>query len=310
MARSKEEIGNSVDPKEPLSSQRRECLFVAEERLFDPRKERVEWWRNAPERVEKYDGGNFLDHEGNILYSYGRGAKLLMGEGQEEIEVMDSCQAPWAHATVDAAFRELGNRDQPIKVLERGFGMGIIASRIIQDLALKDNDSTYTVIELNKKDAEYARRWKSNQLHALTRARNLRGIRSSHKIEINVLEGEAYEETAKLAKALADKPKEKFDIIISDTYPLTEDERGMNDLLDLETLKRCLKPNGVFAFFAHFPGSTDDVSYTQASIIARHFKSDTRSRVTINPPPDYKYLQPKTGPIRSLPVVICKNPIL
>jgi len=293
----------------PHSNGEKPNNFVTRE-FLDQRKERIEWWKNAPERVEKYGGDDFKDHEGNILYSYDRGSRLLMGEGQDEIEVMDSCQTPWAHATADAVFKELGNRDRPIRVLERGFGMGIIASRIIQNLAREDNGGTYTVIELNAQDAEYARRWKTNQLHALTRAGSLRGIRPTHNIDINVLEGEAYEKTAKLAEALADKPEEKFDIIISDTYPLTEDDRGMNDLLDLETLKRCLKPDGVFAFFAHFPGSTDDVSYGQASIIAKHFRNDTRTRVTINPPPDYKYLQPETGPIRSLPVVICKNPIL
>jgi len=284
--------------------------FVAKESLCNPREERIEWWRNAPERIEKYDGDDFKDHEGNILYSYERGTRLLIGEGPDEVEVMDTCQTPWANATADVAFKELGEKNRPIKILERGFGMGLIASRLIQNLGRTNNGGSYTVIELNTKNAEYAKGWKTNQLYSLTRSRNLLGIRSNHNIEINIIEGEAYEETAKLADALVDKPEEKFDIIISDTYPLTEDERSMNDLLDLETLKRCLKPDGVFGFFAHFPGSTDDVSYGQASIIARHFRNYTRTRVTINPPPDYRYLQPETGPIRSLPVVICKDPIL
>lgn len=305
MGKTKELIG-STPGRDPHSKGERPNNFIAGESLSDPRKERIEWWRDAPERIHKYEGGDFQDSEGNILYIYGSGSRLLMGDETEKnvIEVMDSCQTPWAHATVDGAFKELGIKDRPINVLERGFGMGIIASRIIQDLALHSNGGTYTVIELNAQDAEYARRWKSNQLHALTRAGSIRGIKPNHNIEISIIEGEAYEETVRLAEA-----GEKFDIIISDTYPLTEDERGMNDLLDLETLKQCLNPDGVFAFFAHFPRSADDVSYKQAGIISKHFKNDTRARVTINPPPDYEYLQPETGPIRSLPVVICKNPI-
>jgi len=284
-------------------------LFVAKESLCNPRKEQIEWWKNAPERVHPYDADDFLDAEGNVLYRYERGSRLLIGDETKEkvIEVMDSCQTPWANATVDRAFEELGIKDRPINVLERGFGMGIIATKIIQNLVPRGG--TYTVIELNKADADFARReWKPRQLRALTNmARGIRGGTSDPSIipniTINIIEGDAYEETARLAEAGA-----KFDIIISDTYPLTEDERGMNDLLDLETLKRCLDPKGVFAFFAHFPGSTEEVAYKQSNLIARHFGEYKTSRATINPPRDYKYLQPDTGPVRSLPVVVCKNP--
>lgn len=279
-------------------------LSGSKEPLIDPRKERIEWWRKAPEKIVRYPGGDFQDDQGNYLYTYERGSRLIMGEDEEAIQVMDSCQTPWAHATVDRAFEELGVKDRPISVLERGFGMGIIASRIIRNLALPGG--TYTVIELNRQDADYARRtWRPNQLRGLTTARDIRGGRSNHDVNINIIEGEAYEETAKLAEE-----GRKFDIIISDTYPLTEDERGMNDLLDLETLIRCLEPKGVFAFFAHFPGSTEDLALAQERMINKHFERYSKSRVTINPPRDYKYLQPDTGPVRSLPVVVCKNPIL
>lgn len=309
MGTTKEIIGKNLGPKPPPNGEGGNPFVAKEESLLDPRKERIEWWRTAPERVYEYESGNFFDESGNFLYSYQRGSTLIMGEGEDEIQVMDTCQTPWAEATVDRAFEELGIKNRPIKVLERGFGMGIIASRIIQSLGL--HGGNYTVIELNEQDAEFAKgRWKPNQLSALTRFRTIRGIRSNHNVDINIIPGEAYEETAKLAQALAEKPEDKFDIIISDTYPLTEDERGMNDLLDLETLKQCLKPDGVFAFFAHFPGSTEDVAYKQASIITEHFRNYSVSRANINPPPHYKYLQPETGPIRSLPVVICKNPIL
>lgn len=300
MGRTKEQIGSLG--QNPHANGERPNNPVGQESL-DPRRKRVEWWKNAPEKIVRYPGGEFLNETGTPLYAYEGGSRLIMGEGEDAIQVMDSCQTPWAHATVDRAFEELGIKDGPINVLERGFGMGIIATRIIHHLALQSG--TYTVIELNTQDADYARRtWRSDQLRALTPARDMPGKRPNHNVDINVIEGEAYEETARLAQE-----GKKFHIIISDTYPLTEDERGMNDLLDLETLKLCLEPKGVFAFFAHFPGSSEDIALNQERMITRHFESYSKSRVTITPPSDYKYLQPDTGPVRTLPVVICKNPI-
>lgn len=282
-------------------------LFVAKESLFDPRKERIDWWRNAPEKVIEYEGNNATDKDGST-YWYEPGSRLLIGDPEkgEAIQVMDSCETPWAFATVNRAFEELVSKSGQVDVLERGFGMGITARRVIQNLVPRGG--SYTVVELNGQNAAYAKReWRPKQISALSNmASGMPGTKPN--IAIEIIEGEAYEETAKLAEA-----ERKFDIIISDTFPLTEDEQGMNDLQDLDVLKRCLKTGGVFAFFAYFPGSAGALELVrkQGEMIAKHFGHYEVSPARISPPSDYKYLHTDTGdPVRSLPVVICKNPIL
>ena len=277
-------------------------LLVAKESLYDPRKERILWWRGAPQKVIEYEGNNAVDKDGNT-YWYGPGLRLLIGDPEkgDAIEVMDSCETPWAVATVDKAFEELRSKSGKLNVLGRGFGLGITARKVIQNLIPRGG--SYTVIELNKENATYAKRdWRPKQISAL--ASMASGMPATKpNIDIDIIEGEAYEETAKLAAA-----GRKFDLVISDTFPLTEEEIGINDLQDLDVVKHCLEPNGIFTFFVYFPGSTDEMAHKQAAMVTRHFINYSGSRASITPPPDYKYLQTDTGPIRSLPVVICKNP--
>lgn len=268
----------------------------------EKRKKLVLSWRTAPEEVVHYEGDVVLDKTGNP-YKYPPGHRLLMGDGAkgERKQVMDSCETPWAFATVDKAFAEFSQNSGPLRVLERGFGMGITARRVIHNLITRGGE--YIVIELNRANANYARDWIKKQKSALANmASGLPGTKPD--IGISITEGDAYEETAKLAES-----GEKFDIIISDTFPLSEDEQGINDLKDLETLKRCLKPNGVFAFFAYFPGSTGGVVKKQENLMTPHFRDYSVSSVEVTPPPDYKYLQNEDGPVKRLAVVICKNPI-
>lgn len=266
----------------------------------EKRKMLVLAWKNAPERVIDYAGGTI---GANNIYEYEPGHRLLIGDGTkgEENQVMDSCETPWAFATIDKAFAEFPQNSGPLRILERGFGMGITARRAIQNLITRGGE--YAVIELNRRNADYARGWIKKQKSALLNmASGLPGTKPD--IHISIIEGEAYEETTKLAEA-----GEKFDIIISDTFPLSEDEQGINDLEDLDTLKRCLKPNGVFTFFAYFPGSAGGVVKRQENMITPHFRDYNVSSVEITPPPDYKYLQNENGPVKRLAVVICKNPI-
>lgn len=257
----------------------------------DPRKELVLWWKNAPEKVIKYE-------KGSEPYEYPAGARLMIGDEGEEKQVMDTCETPWAFATVDMAFAELPSG--PVEVFERGFGMGLTARRVIQNLITRGGK--YTVVELNKGNADYARKWIERQKSALlSMASGLPGTKPD--IAISLIEGEAYEETAKLAQEGG-----KFDIIISDTFPLSKAEQGINDLQDLATLKRCLNPGGIFTFFAYFPNSTGGMMRNQRDIINAHFGSYTVTEVPVNPPPSYEYLQTKDGPVRTLPIVICRNP--
>lgn len=306
MGRTKELIGNGLG-QDPHSNGERPNNFVVKESLFDPRKERIDWWRNAPEKVIEYEGNNAIDKDGNT-YWYGQGTRLLIGDPEkgEAIQVMDSCETPWAFATVDMAFKELVSKSGQVDVLERGFGMGITSRKVIQNLVPRGG--SYTVIELNKINATYAKReWRPKQISAFANmASGMPGTKPI--IAIDIIDGEAYEETAKLLEA-----ERKFDIIISDTFPLTEDEQGMNDLQDLDVLKRCLKTGGVFAFFAYYSGSAGALELVrkQGEMIDRHFGDYGVSPARINPPPEYKYLHTDTGdPVRTLPVVVCKNPIL
>lgn len=261
----------------------------------------IERWKNAPEELKKYPAKPFTDSEGNVLYEYPKGTRLLiLGE-----EVMDSCQTPWAEATVRHAFQALGNK-RNVNVLERGFGLGIVATNIIDHL--EDIGGTYTCIELNEEVARYADTIWQSRLDASAHAKAISvrgGTYTGLKVPINIIHGDAYEKTKRLAEV-----GKQFDLIVSDTFPLSERERSMNDLLDMEILKHCLTPDGVFTFFGYFTGSEGGIGPQQRDVLAQHFESyGVAAQVTVNPPPDYKYFNPSTGPIRRLPVIICKQPI-
>lgn len=263
------------------------------------RAELVGRWRNAPEELRKYPAGPYTDGE-RTLYQHRKGTRLMI-LGQE---VMDSCQTPWANSTVDRAFVALGYK-KDVRVLERGFGMGIVATRIMEHLGMTGGE--YTCIELNEQDANFAdTKWrkKVNEM-AGSVARTVRGgtSKDATNVGINIIRGEAIAETEKLAET-----GREFDIIISDTYPLSEDERSVNDLLDLEQLIRCLAPDGVFAFFGYHTGSDGTISATQRSMIDRYFETVTTTQVDVYPPKDYEYFQTPSGPVRRLPVIICTKP--
>ena len=132
---------------------------------------------------------------------------------------------------------------------------------------------------------QLVRALRSGQITIPSEYREKLGIDEDSFLQINLIEGESYEETAKLASA-----GEQFDIIISDTFPLTPDEEGLNDLRDLDILKRMLSDRGVFTFFAYFPGSEGGVVKDQKDIINAHFRDYNVTEVEINPAPTYKYL--------------------
>lgn len=269
---------------------------------LSPREIAIERWKNAPMQVHHYPAGKVTDLKGNT-YEYSQGARLGIGD---QLEVMDSCQRPWIKETVRLAFKALGPREN-VRVLERGFGMGLIAGRIMDYLRLQGG--SYTVMELNKQVAEFVqKKWIPKQIQIEeTRTTSMLGGRfEKSNVIFELIKGDAVEETQKLAKS-----GRKFDIIVSDTYPLSENEgEGMNDLVDLETLVRCLDPKGVFAFFGFHTGSTGSLGPRQRNMVGKYFNDDETTFVTVNPPPDYKYFNPLTGPVRRLPVIICKKPRL
>ncbi len=268
----------------------------------------VEQWRNAPYEVLHYPAGKITDSQGNVLYEYQEGRRLMM-LGQE---VMDSCQWPWTESTVDDAFTVL-RRPFPlasktnVQILERGFGMGLVASRIMQRLGIVGGE--YTCIELNEQIAQYADTiWRDEQ-NRITRDRTLSIMGGDNLnvpyIPINIVRGDAFEETEKLVAA-----GRKFDIIVSDTYPLSDEEKSVNDLLDIEQLIKCLAPEGIFVFFGFHTGSDGGLNYKQTNLISKRFNAISSKMVQVAPPPDYKYFNPPSGPVRELPVILCAQPVI
>lgn len=267
------------------------------------RQSRVEQWRTAREGVHRYSAGTAVDSQGNS-YEYPGGVRLWIGS---ELEVMDSCQKPWAVETVKRAFEALGSK-QNVSVLERGFGIGLIAGEIMDHL--RRSGGSYTVIELNEGVANFAETTWVKQQDRIDKARAKSVIGGRYNksngsgVTFEVIKGDAVEETEKMAAS-----GRKFHIIISDTFPLIPEEMSVNDLLDLETLVKCLEPDGVFAFFGYHQGSQGGMNEKQRALVEAHFEEVTRTTVKgINPPPDYKYLNPPSGPVTELPVIICRKP--
>lgn len=263
----------------------------------------VEAWRSAEAKTRAYSGGDYQD-KNHVLHKYRSGARLSVNG----FEVMDTCEKPWCYATVDLAFQEIWRQKQgQFKVLERGYGLGITARRIKQFLDIFGGQ--YDCIELNHKIAEQAKSWAEKE-EKTWRERNRDTRLAEPKTRIKVYEGDAMAATRKRAQKIAEGRENKADIIISDTYPLTSEEQGMNDLVDLETLKRCLAENGVFTFFSFFPGSKGGIVKAQRDMVLQHFKEYRLLEIPVEPPPHYRYLQTEDGPVEALPVIICKNPKL
>lgn len=262
----------------------------------------IKEWTNTPISIQEYPQGRYGAIGSRQSYEYPAGRRLLIGDAQ----VMDTCEAPWAAATVDSAFNSPGIRrlrtDYKIRVLERGAGLNIAGSRVIQNM-IGRGSGEYHVIELNSEVAKMSMRWQEREMEMLRQYQQQQGL--DLDIKIFVHQGDARE----VARDLVNQRK-KFNIIISDTFPLTAAEAGMNDIEDLDVLKRGLYSGdeGVFSFFAYYPGWNNDVGSIrsrQQSTLSRHF-SEVRFRdVDVKPAVGYNYLFEEGKPIRNLPYVIC-----
>lgn len=103
----------------------------------------------------------------------------------------------------------------------------------------------------------------------------------------------------------------KFDAIFHDTYPLSKEELGKNDLTNINIIKKLLKRTGVFTFFSWHPGTINPtgLNVAQKDLVTPEFKLlRIAGSAKVNPPPTYEYLHGPNGPVRELPVVICSNP--
>lgn len=271
----------------------------------EPNEQVVTEWKNAPAEIVEYESG-FVRPEGDSAYRYEAGRRLII---KNEL-VMDTCEGPWGQAVVDAAFDHEAiaklDRTKTLRVLERGAGLNIAGTRII-DRLIGRGSGEYHVIELNDDVANLAEAWKQDMEEAIRKKGREQGLK--YNIKIFIHRGEARE----VSKQLAEKG-EKFNIIISDTYPLDESETGTNDIEDIEVIKNLLyRNNGVFAFFSYFPGMDQNegqagFAVRQLSKVKPHFvEAGLKAEAMVKPPQDYTYLFRDGKPVRSLPVVICSD---
>lgn len=167
----------------------------------------------------------------------------------------------------------------------------------------REGKGEYVGVELNKEVFDFAQTWK-NEVEA--------GFQSyspaEPDIKISIRQGDGRVVAQQLAEER--KSRGKFDIIISDTYPIKQDEKGINDLKNLDVLTTCLSSRGVFAFFPFFPESDDPNHFTheQRRLIAPYFQIVRTSDANINPPKKYKYLWHGSEPVRKLPVAVAIGP--
>ncbi len=278
------------------------------------RASRVEAWKKEPTHIIDYPGGVTPDGK-----SYPAGRRLIIAGEQ----VMDTCETPWCKAAVEDVFEEIRLISEifdnnpnvfkpPLRVLERGHGLGISGRFIIQKLISLGRPSSYTVIELNHMVANAARNWQESLEHGL-KALAYGLVDTLPQIEMRIIEKDAYEATDEFIKN-----GEQFDIIFSDTYPLTEAESGSNDIGDIDLLKRCLSPNGRLAYFGLDLASTHVDPYTYEKtggiignykiFINEHFETIRVHLVEVNPAPDYLYLHKNGIPIKKLPAITCIGP--
>lgn len=260
-------------------------------------------WKEASAEIIRYKSG-IVRPENSPSYRYPSGRRLII---KDEL-VMDTCEGPWGQAIVDNAFNHPSiqrlNPDYSLKVLERGAGLNIAGTRIVRKL-MGRGSGEYHVIELNDDVANMAEEWKKRMEAQIRYDDEAHG--SKYKIKIVIHRGEARE----VSKKLADEGN-KFNIIISDTYPLESDEKGVNDIEDMDVIKKLLyRENGVFGFFSYFPGmrleGSSHLAAKQLELVQPHFEQIGVSEAHVKPPKEYVYLFNDGNPTRSLPVVICSG---
>lgn len=246
----------------------------------------IEQWKNAPRRIVNYEEGNYPDGT-----HYPSGRRLLIGKKGQEEQVMDTFEGEWCRATVETMFE---GKTGPLTVVERGYGLGIMSNYILRQMLSRGGE--HHIIELNRQIYEDAVKWANRTAQKVIN-------RLEMPLKISIYHGDADEVTQ------ANFTSQSIDLFFSDTHQLQEGERGINDLLQLEEVKKRLKPDGRFTFCPfHKHNQKGGLDARQIALIFPHFeKWGTVRHVEVIPPKDCTYLQ---GPKRRLPVVICEKPIL
>ncbi len=234
--------------------------------LQEPRYPKTrEEWRLLPLRIVKYQDG------------FVKGSRLLIGGWS----VMEELERPVQRTTVDQVFEGIYG---PAKVLIRGEGFGYATLAVIDKLKERGGGSLH-IIELHPKVLEYAK----DRLR-----RFMKDMPAEQKANTRV---EWHEGDALKLTRIMDND---FDVVISDTFPLSPDEKDVNDLIDTEEIVQHLKPSGVFSPFI---GHSEGPSAKQLGYIARHFRAYSVTSVPVRPPKDCPYFQGT-----EMAIMVCRGP--
>lgn len=270
----------------------------------------IEQWKKAPAYIESYQAGIVKLAKG-LSYHHREGKRLtILGN-----PVMDTCEYPWASETVNLAFNAMvhPNSSRPVRVLEMGFGLGITANRVIEQLSGQRLIGEYKVVELNHQVYLSALEWKRRK-EAEFHDKDREQPGSKPDIKIEVVEGEAGQEARRMLREIGSDENQKFDIVISDTFPLKPADQGINDIKDSAVIVKLITAGGVFAFYPFVPGTVtqaeiqDGLTSKQRALVKPYFDHIVSGSATVNPPREYPYLFRRSGPIRSLPVAVAVHP--
>lgn len=300
-------------------------------------RELIERWKKAPALIVPYDKGTVVLPDGTS-YDYKGGRRLIIVPGGERVvengtqvidknglplirggkpeQVMDTCEFNQAEETVRLAFEAVqADKKRSLRILEFGIGLRIAGNRFIEQLSGRNVDGLYVGVDLNEDVYKDALEWQKRKEEEIEKKKQ--NGETSANITIRLLRGDAGKAAKDLLKEIGDDESLKFDIIYSDTFPLSPSEAGINDWKHIEILKKMLAQGGAFSFFPFTPGKitqTPDglagiVTGEQLNLINTHFNKPLPGRAKVFPPKEYRFLWKAGKPILWLPAMVCQDPI-